>query len=113
MLDTEVTCFSLLPGLDVSRCVGSTLCIVVSVQSILYSLGGLHITSYPLLTRLLYYHCSLILAIWEVYGIHFAGLLDFRNILSADTDISLQTEGYSFGDPPDQCFNQCYAIEYD
>jgi hypothetical protein len=29
---------------------------------------------------------------------HCAGLLDAQNILSADTDISRQTEGHSFGD---------------
>jgi hypothetical protein len=33
-----------------------------------------------------------------VYSVHCAGLLDVQNILSADTDISRQTEGHSFGD---------------
>jgi hypothetical protein len=33
-----------------------------------------------------------------IYGVHSARLLDVQNILSADTDISRQTEGYSFGD---------------
>jgi hypothetical protein len=31
-------------------------------------------------------------------GVHFAGLLDVQNILSADTGISRQTESNSFGD---------------
>jgi hypothetical protein len=30
--------------------------------------------------------------------VHFAGLLDVRNIISADTGISRQTESHSFGD---------------
>jgi hypothetical protein len=30
--------------------------------------------------------------------VHFAGLLDFQNILSADTGISRKNEGNSFGD---------------
>jgi hypothetical protein len=30
--------------------------------------------------------------------VHFAGLLEVRNVLSADTGISRQTEGHSFGD---------------
>jgi hypothetical protein len=33
-----------------------------------------------------------------IYSVHCAGLLDVQNILSADTGISLQTEGHSFGD---------------
>jgi hypothetical protein len=33
-----------------------------------------------------------------IYGVHFAGLLDVKNILSADSGISWQTEGHSFGD---------------
>jgi hypothetical protein len=33
-----------------------------------------------------------------IEGVHFAGLLDVQNILSADTGISRQTEGHSFGD---------------
>jgi hypothetical protein len=31
-------------------------------------------------------------------GVHFAGLLDVQIMLSADTHISRQTEGHSFGD---------------
>jgi hypothetical protein len=31
-------------------------------------------------------------------GVHFAGLLDVQNILSADTVISRQTVGHLFGD---------------
>jgi hypothetical protein len=31
-------------------------------------------------------------------SVHCAGLLDVQNILSADTGISRQTEGHSFGD---------------
>jgi hypothetical protein len=34
----------------------------------------------------------------EIYSVHFAGLLDVHNILSADTGISWKTEGHSFGD---------------
>jgi hypothetical protein len=30
--------------------------------------------------------------------VHYAGLLDVQNILPADTGISRQTEGHSFGD---------------
>jgi hypothetical protein len=33
-----------------------------------------------------------------IQSVHFAGLLDVRNILSADTPISRKTEGHSFGD---------------
>jgi hypothetical protein len=33
-------------------------------------------------------------------GVHFSGLLDVLNILSADTCISRQTEGHQFGDHP-------------
>jgi hypothetical protein len=33
-----------------------------------------------------------------IRGIHFAGLLDVQNILSADTATSRQTVGHSFGD---------------
>jgi hypothetical protein len=33
-----------------------------------------------------------------VWDVHFAGLLDVQNILSADTSISRQTEVHSFGD---------------
>jgi hypothetical protein len=33
-----------------------------------------------------------------MYSVHIAGLLDFQNILWADTGISRQTEGHSFGD---------------
>jgi hypothetical protein len=33
-----------------------------------------------------------------IQSVHFAGLLDVQNILSADISISLQTEGHSFGD---------------
>jgi hypothetical protein len=33
-----------------------------------------------------------------IYSVHFAGLLDVHNILSADTGISWQTEGHSFSD---------------
>jgi hypothetical protein len=33
----------------------------------------------------------------NIQGVHFAGLLDVQNILSADTGISRQTEGHSFG----------------
>jgi hypothetical protein len=33
-----------------------------------------------------------------LYRVHCAGLLDVQNILSADTDISRQTGGHSFGD---------------
>jgi hypothetical protein len=32
------------------------------------------------------------------YSVHCAGLLDVQNILSADTGMSRQTEGHSFGD---------------
>jgi extradiol dioxygenase family protein len=32
------------------------------------------------------------------YSVHFAGLLNVQNMLSADTGISWQTEGHSFGD---------------
>jgi hypothetical protein len=33
----------------------------------------------------------------QLYSVHCAGLLDVQNILSADTGISRQTEGHSFG----------------
>jgi hypothetical protein len=33
-----------------------------------------------------------------IYSVHCAGSLDVHNILSADTGISQQTEGHSFGD---------------
>jgi hypothetical protein len=36
--------------------------------------------------------------IFVFYSVHCAGLLDVQNILSADTGISQQTEGHSFGD---------------
>jgi hypothetical protein len=45
-------------------------------------------------------------------GVHFAGLLDVQNILSADTGISRQTEGNSFSAYL-QWVSQCYAIEFD
>jgi hypothetical protein len=32
-----------------------------------------------------------------IQGVHFAGLLYVQNILSADTGISRQTKGHSFG----------------
>jgi hypothetical protein len=34
----------------------------------------------------------------DLYGVHFAGLLDVQNILSTDIGIFRQTEGHSFGD---------------
>jgi hypothetical protein len=34
----------------------------------------------------------------EIYSVHFAGLLDVHNILSAEASTSRQTEGHSFGD---------------
>jgi hypothetical protein len=33
-----------------------------------------------------------------IQGVHFAGLLEVQNILSADNGISLKTESHSFGD---------------
>jgi hypothetical protein len=33
-----------------------------------------------------------------IQGVHFAGILDVQNILSADTGISRHTESHSFGD---------------
>jgi hypothetical protein len=33
-----------------------------------------------------------------ILGVHFVGLLDVHDILSADTGISRQTENHSFGD---------------
>jgi hypothetical protein len=35
---------------------------------------------------------------YAIQGVYFTGSLDVQNILSADTDISRQTEGHSFGD---------------
>jgi hypothetical protein len=34
----------------------------------------------------------------DIENVHFAGLSDVQNILSADTGISRQIEGHSFGD---------------
>jgi hypothetical protein len=36
----------------------------------------------------------------HIQSTHFAGLLEVRNVLSADTGFSRQTEGHSFGDHP-------------
>jgi hypothetical protein len=34
----------------------------------------------------------------KIQGVHFGGVLDVQNLLSADIFISRQTDGYSFGD---------------
>jgi hypothetical protein len=44
------------------------------------------------------YCCLLLLLMLLIYSVHFAGLLDIQNFLSADTGISQQTGGHSFGD---------------
>jgi hypothetical protein len=50
----------------------------------------------------------------DIQGVHFAGLLDVQNILLADTAISQQTEGHSYGDHLiSGSVSQCYAIERD
>jgi hypothetical protein len=56
---------------------------------------------------------NLLLYCWSTYIVHFAGLLDVLNILSADTGIFRQTESHSFGDHLISGSDSVNAIECD
>jgi hypothetical protein len=43
-----------------------------------------------------------------IQDVHFAGLLDVQNILSADIGISRQNEGYSFGN---QMITELFSVK--
>jgi hypothetical protein len=47
---------------------------------------------------MLYIYGSKLQYPYKLQNVHFAGLLEVQNILSADTSISRQTEGHSIGD---------------